>query len=164
MSQDTIALWVFIGLCFAAALTGSVFRPGEWHRRLIKPSWHPPNWLFAPAWSVLYAMIAVAGWLVWKQAGSFAAASTALTLWGVQLVLNAAWSGIFFGLKRMDLALAEVALLWLAILATIVAFWPIHVGAALMMLPYLAWVTFAAALNHAMWSLNRGREVAVAGE
>jgi tryptophan-rich sensory protein len=113
---------------------------------------------------VLYGMIAVAGWLVWKQAGGFAGASVALSLWGVQLVLNAAWSGIFFGLKRMDLALIEVGALWLAILATIVAFWQISTGGALLMMPYLVWVTFAAALNYSMWSLNRHRQVAVAGE
>ncbi|MHB2166182.1 TspO/MBR family protein [Alsobacter sp. R-9] len=164
MDGDYLGLWVFIGLCFVAAMSGAIFPPGAWHRSLAKPSWHPPNWLFGPAWMVLYAMIAVAGWLVWKQAGSFAAASTALTLWGVQLVLNAAWSGIFFGLKRMGWAFVEVLFLWASILATIIAFWPIHTGAALMMVPYLAWVTFAAALNFSMWSLNRDRPVPVAGE
>jgi benzodiazapine receptor len=164
MEPDTIALWVFIGLCFVAAMSGALFPPGAWHRNLAKPTWHPPNWLFAPAWMVLYGMIAVAAWLVWKQADGFAGASLALTLWGVQLVFNAAWSGIFFGLKRMDLALIEVGALWLSILATIVAFWQISTGGALLMVPYLLWVTFAAALNYSMWSLNRGRQVAVAGE
>ena len=142
---------VFAGLCFVAALSGALFKPGAWHAALAKPSWHPPNWLFGPAWGVLYLMIATAGWMVWNAAGW----STALAAWGAQLVLNAAWSWLFFGLRRPDLAFAEVLLLWLSIAACVVLFAPISTTAALLMLPYLAWVAFASALNFAMWRLNR---------
>jgi benzodiazapine receptor len=127
----------FLAACFLAAMTGAYFRPGAWYERLKKPSWRPPNRLFAPVWTVLYVMIAIAGWLVWREAG-FAGAATPL----------------FFGLHRPDLGFAGIVLLWLSIIATIVLFWPIHAGAALLLLPYLAWVTFAAALNLAVWRLN----------
>ena len=147
-----LSLFVFIGACVAAASSGAIFRPGQWYERLNKPRWRPPNWLFGPAWFVLYAMIAVSGWLIWKTAGM--AAAPALALYGFQLVLNATWSGIFFGMRRLGLALAEMALMWLAILATIIAFWPIDRGAAMLLLPYLAWVAFAFTLNASIWRRN----------
>ncbi|WP_431270927.1 TspO/MBR family protein [Dankookia sp. P2] len=128
-------------------------------RVLAKPSWRPPNWLFPPAWAVLYILMAIAAWMVWREAG-FAGAPLALTLWFAQLVLNAAWSWIFFGLKRMDLAFAELSALWLAILATILAFALHSTTAAWLMAPYLAWVSFAGILNLTMWRLNRGRVAA----
>lgn len=145
-----MAWFVFAGLCFAAALSGALFKPGAWHAALAKPRWHPPNWLFGPAWAVLYVMIATAGWLVWNAAGW----SLALAAWSAQLLLNAAWSWLFFGLRRPDLAFAEVVLLWLSIVACVVLFAPVSAMAALLMLPYLAWVAFASALNFAMWRLN----------
>jgi translocator protein len=144
---------VFAGLCFAAAFSGALFRPGAWHAALAKPRWHPPNWLFGPAWAVLYVMIATAGWLVWHAGGW----SVALAMWGVQLVLNAGWSWVFFGLRRPDLASAEVVLLWLSILGCVLLFAPLSGWAMALMLPYLAWVTFAAALTFEMWRLNGGR-------
>ena len=148
------SLLVFCAACFAAALSGAIFRPGEWYRRLQKPSWQPPDWLFGPVWMILYGMIAAAGWLVWEAAG--AAAGLALTLYAIQLVLNAGWSALFFGMRRMDLALIEVGALWLSIAATIAAFWPISQAAAYLMLPYLAWVSFAAFLNYIVLRLNPG--------
>lgn len=148
-----IAWLTFAALCFAAALSGALFKPGAWHAALAKPRWHPPNWLFGPAWGVLYLMIATAGWMVWNAAGF----SAALAAWGVQLVLNAGWSWLFFGLRRPDLAFAEVLLLWLSIAACVVLFAPISTTAALLMVPYLAWVAFASALNFSMWRLNRAR-------
>jgi tryptophan-rich sensory protein len=148
-----IGLACFIAACFLAALTGALFRPGAWYERLNKPSWRPPNWLFAPAWTVLYLMIAVAGWLVWRQAG-LAGAGLALAVYAVQLMLNAAWSPLFFGLHRPDLGFVDIILLWMSILTTIVLFGPIHSVAALLLVPYLAWVTFAGALNFAVWRLN----------
>jgi benzodiazapine receptor len=151
---STLALIGFVGVCFLAALTGAAFPPGDWYERLAKPSWRPPNWLFAPAWTVLYLTIAVAGWLVWREHG-FAGAALPLMMYLVQLLLNAAWTPIFFGLRRPDLALFEIVLLWMSIAATIVSFRPLHPGAAWLLLPYLAWVTFAAALNFAVWRLNR---------
>lgn len=145
----------FLIACFAAAASGAVFRPGPWYKALRKPVWTPPDWLFAPAWTVLFLLIAVAGWMVWRTHG-FGGAALALAVYFVHLALNAAWSAIFFGLRRPDLAFVEVVLLWLSILATIVLFLPLERAAAMMLLPYLAWVSFAAALNLAIWRLNRG--------
>ena len=125
----------------------------RWYERLVKPRWRPPNWLFAPIWTVLYLTIAVSGWLVWREAG-FAGVALPLAIFALQLVLNAAWTPLFFGLHRPDLAFLEIMVLWVSILATIVLFYPIHSGAALLLVPYLAWVSFAAALNFAVWRLN----------
>ncbi len=144
----------FVVACFLAAATGIFFKPGDWYERLKKPSWRPPNWLFAPVWTVLYLMIAFAGWLVWRSAG-FGGATTALAFYALQLLLNALWTPVFFGLHRPDLGFAVIALLWLAIAATIVAFAPLNGVAALLMIPYLAWVSFASLLNFAVWRLNR---------
>ena len=154
--MTTTSLFVllgFIAACFLAAVTGALFRPGEWYERLAKPSWRPPNWLFAPVWTILYLTIAVSGWLVWREAG-FTGAILPLAIYALQLVLNAAWTPLFFGLHRPDLGFLDILLVWLSIAATIALFYPIHAGAALLLLPYLAWVTFAAALNFAVWRLN----------
>ena len=150
----TLGLLGFIGACFAVSTTGAVFRPGEWYERLRKPWWRPPNWLFAPAWAVLYLCIAVSGWLVWREAG-FAGAAVPLGIYAVQLALNAAWSAIFFGMRRPDLAFAEIVALWLSIAATMAAFAPVHAGAAWLLAPYLCWVGFAGALNFTVWRMNR---------
>ena len=109
--------------------------------------------VFAPVWTVLYGLMAVAGWLVWK-AGATARTRAALTLFAVQLVLNTAWSWLFFGLERADLALLCIVLLWGAILATTLAFRRVRPLAAALLLPYLVWVSFAAALNFEIWRLN----------
>lgn len=154
MTTDSIiALAVFIAANVAAAASGAVFKPDSWFRDLRKPSWQPPDWLFAPVWSLLYLMIAVSGWLVWREAG-LAGAAVPLAIYGVQLVLNFLWSALFFGAHRIDWALGEVVLLWLSIAATIAAFAPISALAAWLLAPYLAWVTFAAALNATILRLN----------
>lgn len=150
---EIFALLGFIAAVSAVAGTGALFPPGEWYRALRKPRWCPPNRVFGPAWTVLYLMIAVSGWLVWRRAG-LAGAAGAFAIYALQLVLNAAWSGIFFGLRRMDLALAELALLWLAILATIAAFAAHDAVAAWLLVPYLAWVSFAGVLNAALLRTN----------
>ena len=155
-STEALGLLGFFGACFAVATSGAVFRPGDWYKSLAKPPWNPPDWLFAPAWTVLYATIAIAGWMVWRRAG-ITGAAVPLALYGVQLLLNAGWSAVFFGLRRPDWAFAEVLLLWLSILGTILAFHPIHAGAAWLLLPYMGWVGFAAALNLAVWRRNRVR-------
>ncbi|MGC1710593.1 MAG: TspO/MBR family protein [Methyloceanibacter sp.] len=150
-----LVLVAFVGACFLAAATGAVFPPGDWYERLAKPSWRPPNWLFAPVWTVIYLTIAVSGWLVWRKYG-FAGATLPLAIYLVQLILNASWSPIFFGMHRPDLAFVEVVMLWLSIIATIAAFHRLNAAAAWLLLPYLTWVTFAATLNFAIWRLNRG--------
>jgi len=151
---------VWIGLAgwllaaFGAAAVGSQFLPGEWYAQLTKPAWNPPNWVFGPVWTLLYAMMGVSAWLVWKDAG-FKGATTALSLFGVQLALNAAWSWFFFGLLQPGLALVDIVLLWIAIFATLISFWRIRGLAGALLVPYLAWVTFASALNFSIWQLNR---------
>ena len=123
------------------------------YQQLKQPSWAPPAWLFAPVWSALFFLMGVAAWLVWRTHG-FRGASTALKLFLVQLVANALWTWLFFAWRQGLLALAEIAVLWLLIAATMVAFWRLSRAAALLLLPYLAWVSFAAALNFALWRLN----------
>jgi tryptophan-rich sensory protein len=120
------------------------------YQNLDQPSWAPPSWLFGPVWTVLYAMIAVAGWLVWRRTGW----TRALTLYAAQLVLNAIWTPIFFGFGRYGLALADIIVLWVLIGATIWSFRPISRTAAWLLVPYWAWVTFATALNAAIWYAN----------
>jgi len=146
-------LVAFIIANIAAAATGGLFRPGEWYRHVDKPSWRPPDRLFAPVWTVLYAMIALSGWLVRGEAG-FAGAALPLTIYGLQLILNAAWTPIFFGLRRPDLAMIEIVLVWASILATIVLFHSVSLAAAWLLVPYLAWVSFASALNFSIWRRN----------
>ncbi len=139
-------LWTllpFIGLVFLASLTGAMFRPGQWYKDLDKPSWTPPDLVFPIAWGLLYVLIAYSAWRVWDVAGI----GLALVVWGVQLVLNAGWSAVFFGMKRPGLALAEVGALWISIAATIYAFAQVDTLAAWLLAPYLAWASFAGVLN-----------------
>lgn len=142
----------YLVACGAAAMTGALFPTGPWYEALKKPAWTPPNWLFPVAWAALYLMIAIAGWLVWRAEGI----GLALAVWGLQLVLNALWSVIFFGVRRLGLAMAEAGMLWASILACVVLFMPVSELAAWLMVPYLLWVSFAVVLNGAVWRLNPG--------
>lgn len=135
----------------AAASSGVVFKPGAWYQTLRKPGWTPRPWVFPAVWTPLYGMIAVSGWLAWREAGLLVLPFAA---YAVQLALNAGWSAVFFGLRRPDLALGEIVLLWLSILATILGFAPLSAAAAWLLVPYLAWVTVAGALNATVWRLN----------
>ncbi|HVM49550.1 MAG TPA: TspO/MBR family protein [Candidatus Acidoferrum sp.] len=148
-----LSLVGWLAACFLAASLGAVFMPGDWYAMLKKPSWNPPAWIFGPVWTTLYAMMAVAAWLVWKR-GGFAARRIPLALFLAQLVLNAAWTPLFFGLHQLGFACAEIVSLWLLIAATLAAFRPLSRAAAWLLAPYLAWVSFAAALNFAVWRLN----------
>ena len=150
-----MSIAVFLLAVILAASSGAIFKPGDWYREMTKPSWTPPDWVFGAGWSVLYILIAIAGWRVWERADGDAVVLP-MAVYAIQLGLNAGWSAIFFGLKRPDWAFAEVAALWTAIVANIVVFYPIDPLAAWLLLPYLAWVTFAAALNLAVWRLNSG--------
>jgi tryptophan-rich sensory protein len=154
ITPSTLALLGFIGICFLAAMSGAIFRPGDWYEDLAKPNWRPPRWLFAPAWSVLYLTIAISGWLVWRRWG-FAGAEVPLIVYFVSLAINSTWSMFFFGLHRPGLAFADLLLLWLSIVATIWTFYPVEPDAAFLLLPYLCWVTFAGALNFTIWRMNR---------
>ena len=156
LTRSLIGLGVWIGVCFGAALIGSIFTNSSipsWYGDLAKPSWTPPNWVFGPVWSALYLMMALAAWLVWRR-GGLTAASIPIALFMVQLGLNVAWSILFFGLHMPGLAFGEVVVLWLAILATTIAFWRSTPVAGYLLLPYLIWVAFAAGLNFALWRMN----------
>jgi tryptophan-rich sensory protein len=137
----------------AAGLTG-VAAPGGWYAGLSKPAWNPPAWLFGPAWTVLYALMAIAAWLVWRQ-GGWSANRWALGLFAAQLVLNLIWSPLFFGMHRMGWALIDSGLMAILIAATMVAFWRVSPAAGALMVPYLVWVCFATFLNFTIWNLNR---------
>ena len=151
--KTVLGLIGWLLLCFAAASLGALFMPGAWYAGLKKPPWNPPAWIFGPVWSALYTMMAVAAWLVWQR-GGVAAQRRPLGLFLAQLVLNAAWTPLFFGLHRPGVAFAEIFLLWLAIAASLVAFRPVSRVAAWLLVPYLAWVSFAAMLNGTLWRLN----------
>ncbi len=143
--------WFFI--CFAAAATGGFVSVGDWYATLNKPSWNPPSWLFGPVWSVLYCMMAVAAWLVWCK-GGWREQRIPLGLFLVQLALNALWTPLFFGFHLPGIAFAEMCLLWVMIILTVLAFWPVNRVAAILLVPYLAWVSFAAVLNFTLWRMN----------
>ena len=155
MSRGKVILGLcgWLLLCFAAASPGAVFMPGEWFAALKKPSWNPPGWVFGPVWTALYAMMAAAAWLVWQR-GGWKEQRKPLLIFLAQLALNAVWTPLFFGLHRPGVAFAEIVLLWLAIVATLVAFRPVNRTAAWLLVPYLAWVSFAAVLNGTLWRLN----------
>lgn len=141
---------IFAILVFLTAMSGALFQPGAWYASLQKPSWTPPNWAFPVVWTILYIFIAIAGYQVWTKVGW----STAMAFWAVQLVLNGVWSYFFFGIQRMDLALIDVGLLWVAILGFIVFAWPVSTLASLLFVPYLLWVSLATVLNLTVLRLN----------
>jgi benzodiazapine receptor len=140
-------------LCFGVAAFGAQFLPGEWYAGLKKPSWNPPSWVFGPVWTALYTLMAVAAWLVWKR-GGFNVMRLPLGLFLLQLLFNALWSWLFFGRHECAVALGDILLLWLSLLATTVAFWKVNATAGWLLVPYLLWVGFAAGLNFALWRLN----------
>jgi len=144
---------VFLGAVALTAFVASRFRPGAWYAALDKPSWTPPDWVFAPVWTLLYASIAFAGWLLWRR--SSRRFTPALGVWVAQLVANGAWSWIFFGLHRPGAALADI----LVLLALVAAFIALTIrsspASAALFVPYALWVAFAAALNAAVWIANR---------
>ena len=150
-------LAVFIVLCQMAGVIGSFFTfesIPRWYALLNKPWFTPPGWVFAPAWITLYTLMGTALYLVWTSRMDWGKKKLAVGLFGFQLLLNALWSIIFFGFREVGLALAEIAVLWIAIAGTSAAFWRIDKRAAALMLPYLAWVSFAALLNYSIWVLN----------
>jgi translocator protein len=155
LRAQIVSLLGWVGLCFLTALIGSRFTPGEWYLQLQKPTWTPPGYLFGPVWSFLYLTMGVAAWLVWKRA-EFAGARVAFILFIGQLALNGMWSWIFFGLHKPGIAFAEILVLWGMILGTLIAFWQKSPPAGILLTPYLIWVSFAAALNFAIWQMNKG--------
>jgi tryptophan-rich sensory protein len=153
-AASIIAALAAMGLTFGTAFVGSRFPVDDWYAGLTKPAWNPPNWLFAPVWTALYLLMAIAAWLVWRESG-FSGAAVPLAVFVLQLILNAGWSWIFFGRHEIRLALIEIVILWLAILWTVLAFWRVSPVAGALLVPYLLWVSFASVLNYAIWRLNR---------
>lgn len=150
MLRKVLALGGFIIVTFCAPLAGLVSPPGAWYAALHKPAWNPPAWVFGPAWTLLYTLMAVAAWLVWKRIGW----KRPLLIYFVQLALNAAWTPIFFGARELGWALVDIIALWIAILLTMRDFHRVSRPAGWLFAPYLGWVTFAAILNFTLWRLN----------
>lgn len=150
-------LVVAVGVPLLAGAFGSLFTSssvGTWFPTLVKPALNPPSWVFGPVWTVLYVLMGIAAFLVWKQGWERGDVKNALKIFSLQLVLNTTWSVVFFGLLNPFLALINIVLLWCAILWTIVSFSRISRPAAWFLAPYLAWVTFATYLNVFIWLLN----------
>jgi len=146
----------FIAVCFAAGGIGSLATKRSvqtWYPQLKKPDWNPPNWAFAPVWTLLYVLMALSAWIAWRQAG-WERASGALVLFGIQLAANCAWSLIFFSMHKIGAAFVDICILLTMIIATSVAFYSISFLAAWLLIPYIAWVTFASYLNFRIWQMN----------
>ncbi len=141
----------FLIIVLIASSTGAIFRPGAWYRDLDKPGWTPPDWVFPIVWAVLYVLMAYAAWRVWDLDG----VRLPLALWGAQLALNALWSALFFGMRRVGLAFAGLVALWLAVAATTIAFAQIDPLSGVLLLPYILWVTIAGALNFSILRRQR---------
>ncbi len=155
-SRQLAALLVLLAACFLTAAVGAALTAAsvrDWYPTLRKPAWTPPSWVFGPAWTTLYLLMALAAWLVWRRAG-WAASRIPLGLFALQLLFNAAWSGLFFTLRSPGSAFVDIVLLWCAIAATLWAFGRVSSLAAGLLVPYLAWVTYAATLNGAIWRMN----------
>jgi len=145
--------WLIVSFIAAAIGGAASVQAGPFYTQLVRPEWAPPPSIFGPVWTVLYALMGIAAWLVWRV-GGFRAANVALTLFLVQLAFNVLWSWLFFAWHRGDLAFADILLLWALIVATLLAFWRIRPIAGALLVPYLLWVSFASALNYSVWQLN----------
>lgn len=146
-----MVFFVFLAAAFAAASTGALFPPGDWYDRLDKPAWTPPNWLFPVAWTFLYVAMAVAA----ARIAALPDSGLALALWSLQITLNAIWTPFFFGLRRMDLGMAVILCLWIAVAGTMAAFFQLDATAGWLFAPYLFWVSYASALNFSVWRRNK---------
>ncbi len=154
---NLLVLAGFVLLVAGVAAFGGLFSArtsGEWYQNLEMPPWQPPSWVFGPVWTILYILIAVSGWLTWRRTGLAGQGLRAMTVYLIQLALNGVWPLLFFGLERPGLAFGGIVCLWVAIVLNGVLFWRSSRVAAALLAPYLAWVTFAAALNLYIWLVN----------
>ena len=154
-NKQVIGLVFWLTISFLAAAIGGAasIQAAPFYMQLVRPAWAPPPGVFGPVWSILYALMGIAAWLVWRV-GGFRAARAALTLFLAQIALNALWSWLFFGWRQGALSFADIVLLWVLVAATVVAFWRSSPLAAALLVPYLLWISFAAPLNYAVWQLN----------
>ena len=155
MSKQIFGIVGWLVITFIAAAIGGAgsINAGSFYQQLVLPEWAPPSSLFGPVWTVLYALMGISAWLVWRVDG-FLAARVALSLFLIQLALNALWSWVFFTWYLGGLAFANILLLWILIVATLIAFWRVQVLGGVLLVPYLLWVSFASALNYTIWQLN----------
>lgn len=153
--RDALGLLGWLAGCYATSAVGAVasISAQGFYRELVRPEWAPPPWLFGPVWSALYTLMAIAAWLVWRARG-WRGAAVPLALFVVQLGVNALWTWLFFAWRLGALASAEIALLWALLLVTLVRFWRVRPLAGVLLVPYVAWVTFATALSFTIWRLN----------
>lgn len=148
--MDWSVFILFLAACCAAAATGSMFPPGPWYRSLTKPDWTPPNWLFPIAWTALYVASAYAAARVAVVGGN----AHAMGFWALQIALNTLWTPVFFGLRKIRIGAVVLALLWVAVVGTMLSFFALDLVAGLLIVPYLLWVSYAGALNLAIWRMN----------
>jgi tryptophan-rich sensory protein len=155
LSTQSLGLVAWISVSFLAAAIGGIatMNAESFYSQLTQPAWAPPSWVFGPVWTVLYLLMGIAAWLVWRVDG-FRAARGALSLFLIQLALNALWSWLFFAWHRGALAFADIVILWIMIVATTIAFWRVRPVAGALLIPYLLWTSYAGALNYAIWQLN----------
>ena len=154
-AKQFLGLVGWLLLSFVAAAIGAVasVQAADFYQQLAQPSWAPPSSVFGPVWSVLYVLMGIAAWLAWRE-GGWRRQRGVLTLFVIQLALNALWSWLFFGWHRGALAFVDIVLLWLLSVATVLGFWRVRALSGALLLPYLGWVSFASALNFAVWHLN----------
>jgi tryptophan-rich sensory protein len=156
--NTVIKLIICLGVTFTAPLIGSFFTRqavSDWYANLNKPFFTPPNWLFGPVWTVLYLLMALSAFLVWQKGLANPLVKVSLALYLLQLILNCLWTPLFFGLKMPLVAFCEIVMLWCVIVLTILAFARVSIPAALLLLAYIVWTSFAAVLNFSIWMLNR---------
>jgi tryptophan-rich sensory protein len=157
--MDWILFLIFLATCFAAGSTGALFPPGEWYKSLEKPRWTPPNWVFPLAWSTLYVCIAAAA----ARAAPIEGSAYAMAVFALQIALNTLWTPVFFGLRKMGGGMLVIVGLWITVAVTMGLFWDLDRIAGLLFVPYLAWVTIAAALNYSVWRRNEPATMASSG-
>jgi benzodiazapine receptor len=148
----SVAVCILIGFLGSFATRGSVT---TWYADLSRPSFTPPDWTFGVVWPILYVMMGISAFLIWNMGFDKTEVKVALGIFGLQLILNGLWTPIFFGLHLIGLALVEIIMMWAAILLTIISFWKVSKPAALLLLPYIFWVSFAIVLNASLFILNR---------
>ncbi|MEI6222335.1 MAG: TspO/MBR family protein [bacterium] len=157
LQKKSVQVSISVFICLLAGGIGSVFTTPSiptWYAGLQKPWFNPPNWIFGPVWTVLYVLMGIAAYLIWQKGWKKAEVQVALAVFGLQLVLNTVWSIVFFGVHSLGGAFIFVVMLWLSILASIILFWRQVKIAAIILLPYIAWVSFAGFLNWVVWGLN----------
>lgn len=155
--KSIVGLLAWIGICYLIAWTGALVSPGiapaDWYNSLAKPAWNPPAWIFGPVWTLLYTLMGIAAWNIWRQFG-FDRAKSALALFLIQLFLNGLWSQLFFGLQSPGWAFAEILVLLFFIVLTAISFFYKSKLSGWLMIPYILWVSFATVLNGTIWLLN----------